>query len=102
MASLWPRLLVQMPLVSPFVDPGKNSASLGSQSGRYVGPARLSSQAGHMGVPCSDQGFAVLSFATNEIRPVTAARKRMTANGKTVLRSEERRVGKECRSRWSP
>ena len=22
--------------------------------------------------------------------------------GKTVLRSEERRVGKECRSRWSP
>src|SRR5256886_3364361 len=23
-------------------------------------------------------------------------------NGKTVSRSEERRVGKECRSRWSP
>ena len=22
--------------------------------------------------------------------------------GKTTLRSEERRVGKECRSRWSP
>ena len=22
--------------------------------------------------------------------------------GKTLLRSEERRVGKECRSRWSP
>ena len=23
-------------------------------------------------------------------------------NGKQVIRSEERRVGKECRSRWSP
>src|SRR5205807_66807 len=26
----------------------------------------------------------------------------MTANPVTVRRSEERRVGKECRSRWSP
>ena len=25
-----------------------------------------------------------------------------TGAGKTTLRSEERRVGKECRSRWSP
>ena len=24
------------------------------------------------------------------------------AGDKTVIRSEERRVGKECRSRWSP
>ena len=26
----------------------------------------------------------------------------LSANGKPALRSEERRVGKECRSRWSP
>ena len=26
----------------------------------------------------------------------------VTLIGKEVLRSEERRVGKECRSRWSP
>ena len=26
----------------------------------------------------------------------------LEARGKTTLRSEERRVGKECRSRWSP
>ena len=26
----------------------------------------------------------------------------MPGLGKTMLRSEERRVGKECRSRWSP
>ena len=28
--------------------------------------------------------------------------KNITADGKTKDRSEERRVGKECRSRWSP
>ena len=28
--------------------------------------------------------------------------KKMRASGRLVLRSEERRVGKECRSRWSP
>ena len=27
---------------------------------------------------------------------------RLSEEGKRVLRSEERRVGKECRSRWSP
>ena len=27
---------------------------------------------------------------------------RLTANGESIDRSEERRVGKECRSRWSP
>ena len=26
----------------------------------------------------------------------------MTSDGQCVVRSEERRVGKECRSRWSP
>src|SRR5256886_9776624 len=26
----------------------------------------------------------------------------VTAKGRSALRSEERRVGKECRSRWSP
>src|SRR2546422_402359 len=31
---------------------------------------------------------------------LTATRSRMRCSGK--LRSEERRVGKECRSRWSP
>ena len=28
--------------------------------------------------------------------------KKLEYNGKTYDRSEERRVGKECRSRWSP
>src|SRR5256885_15697000 len=33
---------------------------------------------------------------------VTAWRTELERSGPTVLRSEERRVGKECRSRWSP
>src|SRR2546427_11424714 len=33
---------------------------------------------------------------------ITAGLVRGFANPTTVLRSEERRVGKECRSRWSP
>src|SRR5687767_15489010 len=28
--------------------------------------------------------------------------KELRAEGKSLMRSEERRVGKECRSRWSP
>ena len=32
----------------------------------------------------------------------TASRPTSASSTKTVLRSEERRVGKECRSRWSP
>ena len=31
-----------------------------------------------------------------------ALKKHLDAEGYKVIRSEERRVGKECRSRWSP
>ena len=34
--------------------------------------------------------------------PVTAARFPSLQRGVAIVRSEERRVGKECRSRWSP
>src|SRR5690554_2762222 len=37
---------------------------------------------------------------TNE--QVLAKTKQLLANGLTAVRSEERRVGKECSSRWSP
>src|SRR5256885_3611168 len=36
------------------------------------------------------------------ILPVAQERERKTWKGSRLLRSEERRVGKECRSRWSP
>ena len=43
---------------------------------------------------------------TNVREYITAVKEDLTKNGDTYsgaeLRSEERRVGKECRSRWSP
>ena len=33
---------------------------------------------------------------------MAAEKKNPSQDKKTALRSEERRVGKECRSRWSP
>src|SRR5437016_8113668 len=35
-------------------------------------------------------------------RPSRKRRKRSSVSGAALWRSEERRVGKECRSRWSP
>src|ERR1035437_276815 len=46
-----------------------------------------------------DSIFQIMSMT----KPVTAIGIMMLAEeGKLALRSEERRVGKECRSRWSP
>ena len=47
------------------------------------------------------------NYAEQAIRPFTIGRKNFvmieSSNGaKASARSEERRVGKECRSRWSP
>ena len=39
--------------------------------------------------------------SVNNTRKITSAMK-MVASAKLHKRSEERRVGKECRSRWSP
>ena len=36
------------------------------------------------------------------LKESSALQKQYRNNSTTVLRSEERRVGKECRSRWSP
>ena len=49
-----------------------------------------------------------LSVLDNIILPAvkskknTETRKQIEERGRTLMRSEERRVGKECRSRWSP
>src|SRR5699024_11847471 len=42
------------------------------------------------------------STTISESRAVVDTRPVLTCGGKMVMRSEERRVGKECRSRWSP
>ena len=36
------------------------------------------------------------------VMPVTVGRAKSIAAAQQAVRSEERRVGKECRSRWSP
>ena len=38
----------------------------------------------------------------NRVTKVVKGGKNMSFNALVVVRSEERRVGKECRSRWSP
>ncbi len=37
-----------------------------------------------------------------EITPPAGVTVEVPANTQVIVRSEERRVGKECRSRWSP
>ena len=41
-------------------------------------------------------GYAVMQFIEDNTKG------RLTLGAGTLYRSEERRVGKECRSRWSP
>ena len=43
----------------------------------------------------------ILLKSTGEIKRIIRDKK-MTITEYTDIRSEERRVGKECRSRWSP
>ena len=43
--------------------------------------------------------FLVVSIGAKQYHSIADS---MTANYETRTRSEERRVGKECRSRWSP
>src|SRR6266487_7168385 len=50
-----------------------------------------------------DQGFAVqYEVPEDSKRHVADLKRALNQNEDLVLRSEERRVGKECRSRWSP
>src|SRR2546430_4353553 len=53
---------------------------------------------GHGRAPAAVRGRS--GSQTAVLRP--GAEARMTASARTSYRSEERRVGKECRSRWSP
>src|SRR2546426_3140153 len=49
----------------------------------------------HWGSLTSDQQIQIQAFEQ-------ALRQRGWVTGENLVRSEERRVGKECRSRWSP
>ena len=69
---------------------------------RVLGPIRARF------APTSKKALALASameeFTYNEaqLTVITSARKRLRSSDGELCRSEERRVGKECRSRWSP
>src|SRR3712207_9450064 len=49
------------------------------------------------------KGFAVVASEVKDLADQTGrATERVTTQVEQIRRSEERRVGKECRSRWSP
>ena len=54
-------------------------------------------------VPVTIAQHVVMKFLTNKnVGPNEIWRRSRAQYGELGLRSEERRVGKECRSRWSP
>src|SRR5215813_4033201 len=59
-------------------------------------------QAAAVGVAGQQHGMVVLDKAGEVIRPALLWNDLRSAPAAAALRSEERRVGKECRSRWSP
>src|SRR5699024_11864354 len=69
------------------------SASGSSPAGASAAPVRLARELRHLG-----------AHAAIALRPATGveAYLDLLPEFDMVLRSEERRVGKECRSRWSP
>src|SRR3989440_7165029 len=48
------------------------------------------------------EGISFSSSTAGSQSNVTVSNNLFDGNGRAVFRSEERRVGKECRSRWSP
>ena len=52
----------------------------------------------------NEQELSVVSHKMNQLgtRNFGAYARKMLIDGYIIKRSEERRVGKECRSRWSP
>ena len=69
-------------------------------------PARIAgfrrSMAGILHIPATRDQAPVVEAAGGAMAGVAAAEELLDLRCTAVIRSEERRVGKECRSRWSP
>src|SRR2546422_10808907 len=78
--------------------PGRGDAEdVGSSTILSVRPVRLQRVAGEKSAPAT-QGDGDRGFLSGRTQMVT----RQLITARVAERSEERRVGKECRSRWSP
>src|SRR5690242_4059146 len=79
--------------------------SAAAASSTHAGGASIAAHADHL-----RYGFSILNrWTAGEVKPWTGAdwtqswrKNEVTEDEWRTLRSEERRVGKECRSRWSP
>ena len=67
-----------------------------------VGPGKTLCVVGESGCGKSIVSLAVMGLLPKPAATVTAGAVRFEGRDLLALRSEERRVGKECRSRWSP
>src|SRR3712207_8164468 len=88
-------------------------ASIEGVDGIFIGPSDLAADLGHLGNAGHPEVQAAIAGACDSIRAAgkpagiltgveADARRSLQAGFTFVARSEERRVGKECRSRWSP
>src|SRR2546430_14183995 len=84
--------------------PGPEAVEAGEARGRHTGYD--SPGVGRAGASATAEGGAVKGAATITATYIAHGTKFRVlirpANAKRLTRSEERRVGKECRSRWSP
>src|SRR5690349_25106425 len=68
-------------------------------------PINTTSTLIHVGLPATNMGATVVTSRSEMMRglvSITMSRSNDVCTCSRALRSEERRVGKECRSRWSP
>src|SRR2546425_11034150 len=80
-------------LSTPYASHAKVPGAPGALKGMRVGIVRESM----VYPPGSKAEEPIVTAAAREIKTILGGRL-----GATLVRSEERRVGKECRSRWSP
>ena len=82
-------------------------AEPGSLEAKLVrrGHTLLTQYAQSVGIPLERTGALLVAWSADDLPALRAVQSSAVANDyhdSAALRSEERRVGKECRSRWSP